>query len=235
MSNDTIALSDPQQTRHRCRQRCWAAGRAAPLVLALERDDPELGSNPQRNNDFRYYDEDPKGLKLWSVSVYDRSVVGAVDPPSPRSGPLFAAPARACASSAGCSPSADMVGEYRMEITFATPEPTSSCTRPVHEEEFLLQAYPANREPRAPLVRGIIVRLRLSEGAILLSGIRLLEEDQRDEDGAHDDVYQPAVGVHPVANLWHHPLRASAEQQVKQHWKGRHKNGRREERQRGKK
>ena len=39
----------------------WASG--APLVLAPERDDPELGADPQRNNDFGYYDEDPKGLK----------------------------------------------------------------------------------------------------------------------------------------------------------------------------
>ena len=35
----------------------------APLVLAPERDDPELGADPQRNNDFRYYEEYPKGLK----------------------------------------------------------------------------------------------------------------------------------------------------------------------------
>jgi Dyp-type peroxidase family len=39
----------------------WASG--CPLVLAPERDDPELGADPQRNNDFGYYDEDPKGLK----------------------------------------------------------------------------------------------------------------------------------------------------------------------------
>ena len=39
----------------------WPSG--APLVLAPERDDPELGADPQRNNDFRYYEEDPKGLK----------------------------------------------------------------------------------------------------------------------------------------------------------------------------
>ncbi|HVG00840.1 MAG TPA: Dyp-type peroxidase [Chloroflexia bacterium] len=38
----------------------WPSG--APLVLAPERDDPELGADPQRNNDFGYYDEDPKGL-----------------------------------------------------------------------------------------------------------------------------------------------------------------------------
>ena len=39
----------------------WPSG--APLVLAPERDDPELGADPQRNNDFSYYEEDPKGLK----------------------------------------------------------------------------------------------------------------------------------------------------------------------------
>jgi Dyp-type peroxidase family len=39
----------------------WPSG--APLVLAPERDDPELGADPHRNNDFGYYDEDPKGLK----------------------------------------------------------------------------------------------------------------------------------------------------------------------------
>jgi deferrochelatase/peroxidase EfeB len=32
-------------------------------VLAPERDDPELAADPQRNNDFGYYEEDPKGLK----------------------------------------------------------------------------------------------------------------------------------------------------------------------------
>jgi Dyp-type peroxidase family len=39
----------------------WPSG--APLVLAPERDDPELAADPHRNNDFGYYDEDPKGLK----------------------------------------------------------------------------------------------------------------------------------------------------------------------------
>ena len=39
----------------------WPSG--APLVLAPERDDPELAADPQRNNDFGYYEEDPKGLK----------------------------------------------------------------------------------------------------------------------------------------------------------------------------
>lgn len=38
----------------------WRSG--APLALRPEGDDPELGVDPQRNNDFRYHD-DPKGFK----------------------------------------------------------------------------------------------------------------------------------------------------------------------------
>jgi Dyp-type peroxidase family len=38
----------------------WPSG--APLVLAPERDDPELGADPRRNNAFLYAD-DPRGLK----------------------------------------------------------------------------------------------------------------------------------------------------------------------------
>jgi deferrochelatase/peroxidase EfeB len=37
----------------------WPSG--APLILAPERDDPALGADDQRNNDFRYQ-ADPKGL-----------------------------------------------------------------------------------------------------------------------------------------------------------------------------
>jgi Dyp-type peroxidase family len=37
----------------------WRSG--APLLLAPDRDDPELGSDPQRNNHFNYHD-DPKGM-----------------------------------------------------------------------------------------------------------------------------------------------------------------------------
>ncbi len=37
----------------------WRSG--APLVLAPERDDPELGADPMRNNDFNYKDMDPHG------------------------------------------------------------------------------------------------------------------------------------------------------------------------------
>ena len=39
----------------------WRSG--APLALCPEYDDPKLGADPQRNNDFLYYDDDPKGLK----------------------------------------------------------------------------------------------------------------------------------------------------------------------------
>jgi deferrochelatase/peroxidase EfeB len=38
----------------------WGSG--APLVLAPERDDPELGADPERNNAFLYAD-DARGLK----------------------------------------------------------------------------------------------------------------------------------------------------------------------------
>src|ERR1700756_1720957 len=37
----------------------WRSG--APLVLAPERDDPELGADPTRNNDFNYKEMDPFG------------------------------------------------------------------------------------------------------------------------------------------------------------------------------
>jgi Dyp-type peroxidase family len=38
----------------------WPSG--APLALAPEQDDPDLGADPKRNNDFRYGD-DPRGFK----------------------------------------------------------------------------------------------------------------------------------------------------------------------------
>jgi Dyp-type peroxidase family len=37
----------------------WRSG--APLVLAPDKDDPELGADPMRNNDFNYKEEDPFG------------------------------------------------------------------------------------------------------------------------------------------------------------------------------
>jgi len=39
----------------------WPSG--APLALAPERDDPELGGDPLRNDDFLYAADDPLGLK----------------------------------------------------------------------------------------------------------------------------------------------------------------------------
>jgi mannose-6-phosphate isomerase-like protein (cupin superfamily) len=49
----------------------WPSG--APLVLAPERDDPELAADPQRINDFGYYEEDPKGLKCPASSHIRRN------------------------------------------------------------------------------------------------------------------------------------------------------------------
>ena len=37
----------------------WRSG--APLVLAPDKDDPELGADPMRNNDFNYKEMDPLG------------------------------------------------------------------------------------------------------------------------------------------------------------------------------
>ncbi len=39
----------------------WPSG--APLALSPEKDDPELGADPLRNNDFLYQADDPKGLR----------------------------------------------------------------------------------------------------------------------------------------------------------------------------
>ena len=39
----------------------WQSG--APLSLAPELDDPELGADPKRNNDYLYKADDPRGLK----------------------------------------------------------------------------------------------------------------------------------------------------------------------------
>ena len=40
----------------------WRSG--APLVLAPEKDDPALGADPQRNNDFNYKESDPHGYAV---------------------------------------------------------------------------------------------------------------------------------------------------------------------------
>jgi len=39
----------------------WRSG--APLALSPERDDPVLGADPSRNNDFLYHDADPRGFQ----------------------------------------------------------------------------------------------------------------------------------------------------------------------------
>lgn len=39
----------------------WRSG--APLALCPHRDDPALGADPQRNNDFLFLEDDPKGFK----------------------------------------------------------------------------------------------------------------------------------------------------------------------------
>jgi Dyp-type peroxidase family len=39
----------------------WRSG--APLSLSPDRDDPALGADASRNNDFLYHDDDPRGLK----------------------------------------------------------------------------------------------------------------------------------------------------------------------------
>jgi Dyp-type peroxidase family len=40
----------------------WRSG--APLVLAPEKDDPALGADPQRNNNFNYKEQDPQGYAV---------------------------------------------------------------------------------------------------------------------------------------------------------------------------
>jgi Dyp-type peroxidase family len=40
----------------------WRSG--APLVLAPEKDDPALGADPRRNNDFNYKEDDPHGYAV---------------------------------------------------------------------------------------------------------------------------------------------------------------------------
>jgi len=40
----------------------WRSG--APLILAPEKDDPELAADPQRNNDFNYSKMDPYGYAI---------------------------------------------------------------------------------------------------------------------------------------------------------------------------
>ena len=44
----------------------WRSG--APLALAPETDDPTLGADTQRNNDFNYKEKDPHGYAVRSGS-----------------------------------------------------------------------------------------------------------------------------------------------------------------------
>jgi Dyp-type peroxidase family len=60
----------------------WRSG--APLSLSPDRDDPALGADPARNNDFLYHDDDPRGLKcpigshIRRMNPRDAVVTGAV-------------------------------------------------------------------------------------------------------------------------------------------------------------
>ncbi len=58
----------------------WQSG--APLALCPMHDDPDLGADPQRNNNFLYNADDPKGLKtplgshIRRVNPRDSAIVG---------------------------------------------------------------------------------------------------------------------------------------------------------------
>jgi Dyp-type peroxidase family len=60
----------------------WRSG--APLALCLFHDDPELGADPRRNNDFLYEEDDPAGFKtpggshIRRANPRDASVAGVV-------------------------------------------------------------------------------------------------------------------------------------------------------------
>jgi Dyp-type peroxidase family len=60
----------------------WRSG--APLSLSPDRDDPALGADASRNNDFLYQDDDPRGLKcpigshIRRMNPRDAVVTGAV-------------------------------------------------------------------------------------------------------------------------------------------------------------
>jgi Dyp-type peroxidase family len=59
----------------------WRSG--APLALSPTKDDPALGANPQRSNDFLFKEEDPKGLKtplgshIRRMNPRDSEIIGA--------------------------------------------------------------------------------------------------------------------------------------------------------------
>jgi Dyp-type peroxidase family len=58
----------------------WPSG--APLALAPEKDDPELGADPHRNNDFLYREDDDRGFKcpagahIRRVNPRDATIIG---------------------------------------------------------------------------------------------------------------------------------------------------------------
>jgi Dyp-type peroxidase family len=60
----------------------WRSG--CPLSLSPERDDPALGADPKRNNNFLYQDDDPNGLKcpigshIRRANPRDAHVIGSV-------------------------------------------------------------------------------------------------------------------------------------------------------------
>jgi Dyp-type peroxidase family len=60
----------------------WPSG--APLVLAPERDDPDLGADPHRNNAYMYAADDPRGLKCplgahaRRMNARDSTIIGEV-------------------------------------------------------------------------------------------------------------------------------------------------------------
>jgi Dyp-type peroxidase family len=59
----------------------WPSG--APLDLAPDKDDPELGADPARNNDFRYRGDDrglrcPLGAHARRMNARDATIIGEV-------------------------------------------------------------------------------------------------------------------------------------------------------------
>lgn len=61
-SGRTATLPDEQELIAAKLMGRWRSG--APLILAPEKDDPALGADPQRNNDFNYKEMDPKGYAI---------------------------------------------------------------------------------------------------------------------------------------------------------------------------
>jgi deferrochelatase/peroxidase EfeB len=59
----------------------WPSG--APLTLSPDQDDPALGTDPQRNNDFLYREDDDRGLECFAgahirrANPRDANIIGA--------------------------------------------------------------------------------------------------------------------------------------------------------------